>query len=100
MKRIKAVIARSSLDDFHHCLRQLGIFGFELSEERASSRDSHQGTHENTAQTKSRIEVDFAVLDEEAKSTVHAVLESAHPDSVGIFKFEQEPRPATQPRPA
>jgi nitrogen regulatory protein PII len=100
MKRIKAVIARSSLDDFHHCLRQLGIFGFDLSEKRARSRDSHQGAHENSARTKSRIEVDFAVLDEEAKPTVHAVLESAHPDSVGIFKFEQEPRRATQPRSA
>jgi hypothetical protein len=97
MKRIKAVIARSSLDDFHHCARQLGIFGFDLSEERAGSP---QGTHENSARTKSRIEVDFAVLDEEAKPTVHAVLESAHPDSVGIFKFEQKTRPATQPRPA
>ena len=100
MKRIKAVISRSSLDDFHQCVRQLGIFGFDLSEERAGRRDRHQGTAGNSAQMKSRVEVDFAVPDEEAKPIVHAVLESAHPDSVGIFKFDQEAMPGTRPRPA
>ena len=100
MKRIKAVIARSSLDDFYQCVRQLGIFGFDLSEERAGRRHQHQATAATSAQMKSKMEVDFAVSDEEATPVVHAVLESAHPESVGIFKFEQEPPPAVRPRSA
>jgi hypothetical protein len=33
---------RSALDDFNRCAKQLGIFGFDLSEERTELRD-HQG---------------------------------------------------------
>ena len=100
MKRIKAVISCSSLDDFHQCVRQLGIFGFDLSHERGRRGNRNQGPATNFTSAKSRFEVDFAVLDEEAKPTVHAVLESAHPDSVRIFKLEQETQPARQRRPA
>jgi hypothetical protein len=38
------------------------------------------------------LKVDFAVFDEQTKSVVHAVLESVHPDSIGIFKFDQDTR--------
>jgi hypothetical protein len=92
MKRIEAVIMRSALDDFHRCARQLGIFGFDLSEEQTRLRD-----HERLAtagkcpsDTTPRLKVDFAVLDEETKPTIHAVLESVHPDSIAIFKFDQD----------
>ena len=91
MKRIEAVIMRSALDDFHRCARQLGIFGFDLSEEHTKLRD-HQRfamASECTPDTTSRLKVDFAVLDEETKPTIHAVLESVHPDSIAIFKFDQ-----------
>jgi hypothetical protein len=37
--------------------------------------------------------VDFAVLDEDIKPTVHAVLISVHPESIAIFKFEQDTQP-------
>ena len=93
-------MSRSSLDDFHQCVRQLGIFGFDLSEERAGNREPRHGSDANSTPAKSRLEVDFAVLDEEAKPTVHAVLESAHPDSVGIFNFEQETPRGARPRSA
>ncbi len=40
--------------------------------------------------------MDFAVLDEETKPTIHAVLESVHPDSISIFqRFDQDTRPAS-----
>ena len=97
MKRIEAVIMRSALDDFHRCARQLGIFGFDLSEEQTRLRD-HQRlaiAPNCTSEATSRLKVDFAVLDEEAKPSIHAVIELVHPDSIAIFKFEQDAQPAT-----
>jgi hypothetical protein len=96
MKRIEAVIMRSALDDFHRCARQLGIFGFDLSEEQSKLRGPHR-----TSDTTSRLRVDFAVPDEETKPSIHAVLESVHPDSIAIFKFDQDSPPQTsRPRAA
>jgi nitrogen regulatory protein PII len=97
MKRIEAVIMRSALDDFHRCAKQLGIFGFDLSEEQTKLRD-HQRlaiAPNCTSEAKSRLKVDFAVLDEEAKPSIHAVIELVHPNSIAIFKFEQDAQPAT-----
>jgi hypothetical protein len=34
--------------------------------------------------------VDFAVLDEQTQPTIHAVLESVHPDSIGVFRFDED----------
>jgi nitrogen regulatory protein PII len=97
MKRIEAVVKRSSLDDFHRCAKQLGIFGFDLSEERIRRR-GHQPLAiggECVPDATLRVKVDFAVLDEETKPTVHAVLESVHPESISIFKFDQDTQPPT-----
>jgi nitrogen regulatory protein PII len=96
MKRIEAVVKRSALDDFHRCAQQLGIFGFDLSEER--KLPNHQPPNisgEGNSQAASKLKVDFAVLDEETKPTVHAVLESVHPESIAIFKFDQDTQPRT-----
>jgi hypothetical protein len=93
MKRIEAVIMRSALDDFHRCARQLGIFGFDLSEEQTILGDS-----DCTSDSTRRLRVDFAVLDEETKPSIHAVLESVHPDSIAIFKFDQYTRQKQQHR--
>jgi len=101
MKRIEAIILRSALDDFNRCARQLGIFGFDLSEEDTRLHDNHQRlsvSGESTLDTMSRLKVDFAVLDEETKPTIHAVLESVHPDSIAIFKFDQDARPVMATR--
>jgi nitrogen regulatory protein PII len=100
MKRIEAVVKRSALDDFHRCAKQLGIFGFDLSENPTKRRD-HQRlaeTGEYAPDATAKVKVDFAVLDEETKHTVHAVLESVHPDSIAIFKFDQDTQPPTLTR--
>ncbi len=95
MKRIEAVVSRSALDDFHGCARELGIFGFDLSEDHPKLRDHQRSATsvgcapDNTAMVK----VNFAVLDEEINPTIHAVLESVHPSSIAIFKFDQDTRP-------
>ena len=98
MKRIEAVVKRSALDDFHRCAKQLGIFGFDLSEDSSKRRDHQRlaAPGEYAPDATSRVKVDFAVLDEETKPTVHAVLESVHPESIAIFKFDQD----TQPQPS
>jgi hypothetical protein len=93
MKRIEAVIMRSALDDFHRCAKQLGIFGFDLSEEQTILRDS-----DCTSDSTRRLRVDFALPDEEIKPSIHAVLESVHPDSIAIFTFDQHARPLTPTR--
>ena len=91
MKIIEVIITRSALDDFSRCARQLGILAFDLIEERERVWDSCQPSLDRTPtpDTPVRLKIDFAVPDKETKSIVHAVLESAHPDSIGIFKFEQ-----------
>jgi nitrogen regulatory protein PII len=99
MKRIEAVVKRSALDDFHRCAKQLGIFGFDLSEER--KLPNHQPptiSGEGNPHTAPKFKVDFAVLDEEVKPTIHAVLESVHPNSIAVFKFDQDTRPPTSMR--
>jgi len=90
MKRIEAVIVRSALDDFHRCAKRLGIFGFDLSEEQTILRNAGC-----TPDSTRRLRVDFAVIDEEAKPSIHAVLESVHPDNIAIFKFDEDTRPET-----
>ena len=92
MKRIEAVIARAALDDFHRCARELGIFGFDLSVPKARfcERQRSFNGRESKPVTASRIKVDFAVLDEQTKPTIHAVLESVHPESIGVFKLDED----------
>jgi hypothetical protein len=99
MKRIEAVISRSALDDFQRCAKELGIFGFDLSEEQSR----HCGHHRREVQFKpvsaSKLKVDFAILDEQISPTIHAVLESVHPESIAIFKLDRVPPPPTAPQP-
>jgi len=86
MKRIEAVVRRSELRRFFQCAEKLGIFGFDLSENRNLSKTVRSGENGN----QSRLTVDFAVSDADTKDTIHAVLEQAHPDSIAIFKLGPE----------
>jgi hypothetical protein len=102
MKRIEAVIPRSALDDFQRCAKELGIFGFDLSEEQSR----YCGHHRREVRTlvkpasASKLKVDFAILDEQINPTIHAVLASVHPESIAIFKLDRvPPPPTTAPRP-
>jgi hypothetical protein len=94
MKRIEAVVKRANLNHFYHCAETLGIFGFDLCEYRESGtgssgdRDRIRSQASALTSGKSRLQVDFAVLDIDAKDTVHAVLEQAHPDSIAIFTLD------------
>jgi|ERR1700722_8760174 hypothetical protein len=84
MKRIETILRRGELGQFSQCVEALGILGFDLAEDRNAT-----------------FKVDFAVLDKEAKDTIHAVLEKVHPDSIAIFKLENEsPLDAVRPNQA
>ena len=94
-------MARSALGDFHRCAKNLGIFGFDLSVPKDKLCD-HQRlpiTGEFRPVTASRIKVDFAVFDEQTNPTVHAVLEKVRPESIGIFKFDEDSGAVARSRP-
>ena len=97
MKRIEAVIRRSALDDFQRCAKELGIFGFDLSEEetRFCKHQRHQVRAEVTPVSPTKLKVDFAILDDQINPTIHAVLESVHPESIAIFTLDRVPPPST-----
>jgi nitrogen regulatory protein PII len=101
MKRIEAIIARSALDDFHRCAKSLGIFGFDLSAPKTRLCDNQRLSirRELRSVAGSKIKVEFAVLDEQTKPTIHAVLETVHPESIGIFKFDEDASAVVRPRP-
>jgi hypothetical protein len=91
MKRIEAVIPRSALDDFQRCAKELGIFGFDLSEERSRhcAHQRRQVLAQIAPTNASKLKVDFAILDEQINPTIHAVLESVHPETIAIFKLDK-----------
>lgn len=97
MKRIEAVIPRSALDDFQRCAKHLGIFGFDLSEQhtRFCNHQRREFRVQATPVSASKLKVDFAILDDEIKPTIHAVLESVHPESIAIFHLDRVPPPIT-----
>jgi len=101
MKRIEAIIARSALDEFRRCARDLGIFGFDLSVPKTTVCDRQRFSVNGGSRpvTGSKIKVDFAVLDEQTKASVHAILENVHPESVGIFKLDEDAASALTVRP-
>ena len=101
MKRIEAVVRRAELSSFYQCAEKLGIFGFDLSENRtlmpAGSRNRLHPNSTTNTELPSRLKVDFAVLDREATDTVHAVLAQVHPDSIAIFELKDSPPAADAP---
>ena len=86
MKKIEVVVRRAELKKFFQCAERLGIFGFDLSENRNSSKSVLNS--ENIDRLS--LTVDFAVSDADTMNTVHAVLERAHPDSIAIFQLVAE----------
>jgi nitrogen regulatory protein PII len=93
MKKIETVLRRFELKSFSRCAKQLGVLGFDLSENNDSPR---KGGHHDLVQaiiddeSFIKVKVTFAVLDREAKDTVYAILKRVHPDSIAIFQMEKE----------
>jgi hypothetical protein len=86
MKKIEVVVRRTELRQFFLCAERLGIFGFDLSENRNSSK----AVLDREDVERLSVTVDFAVSDADTMNTIHAVLERAHPDSIAIFQLVTE----------
>jgi nitrogen regulatory protein P-II 1 len=98
MKRIEAVITPSTLDIFRAAAPQLGISEFELVEVyRVGSNTTYGGKgicqgSEYRADLSPRLRVEFVMFDDDVQVTLHRLLELVHPESISVFRLDQEVR--------
>jgi nitrogen regulatory protein P-II 1 len=98
MKRIEAVIAPWTLDTFKEAAPQLGISEFELVEVYRSGCESIEGGKriyrglEFKANLSPRLRVEFVMFDDDVQATLHRLLELVHPESISVFRLDQEVR--------
>jgi nitrogen regulatory protein P-II 1 len=98
MKRIEAVIAPWTLDAFKEAAPQLGISEFDLVEvfrSDCANIERHQRLYrgrEFTVDLSPRLRLEFLLFDKDVEATVHRLLELVHPESIAIFKLDQEVR--------
>ena len=98
MKRIEAVIAAWALDTFKEAAPQLGISEFELVEVYRSGCESIEGGKriyrdlEFKADLSPRLRVEFVMFDDDVQATLHRLLELVHPESISVFRLDQEVR--------
>jgi nitrogen regulatory protein P-II 1 len=98
MKRIEAVITPRTLDTFKAAARRLGISEFELvevyrlgSNATEGGKGIYQGCEYRT-DLSPRLRVEFVMFDDEVQATVHRLLEFVHPESISVFRLDQEVR--------
>jgi nitrogen regulatory protein PII len=98
MKRIEAVITPWTLDTFKAAAPRLGISEFELvevyrlgSETTVGAKGLYQGC-ESRADLSPRLRVEFVMFDDDVQATVHRLLELIHPESISVFRLDQEIR--------
>ena len=98
MKKIEAVIAPWALDTFKEMAPQLGISDFELVQvyragcETAERRKRLNRGHEFTSDFSARLRVEFIMFDGDVQAAVHQLLELVHPESISVFRVDQEVR--------
>ena len=98
MKRIEAVITPWTLDTFREAAPRLGISEFELVEVYRSGCESIERSKrlyrgiEFKADFSPRLRVEFVMFDDDVQATLHRLLELVHPESISIFRLDQEVR--------
>jgi nitrogen regulatory protein PII len=98
MKRIEMVIAPWTLDTFKETAPQLGISEFALVEvyrlgcETTDGRKRIYRGCEFKADFSPRLRIEFAMFDDDVQATVHQLLELVHPESISVFRLDQEVR--------
>jgi nitrogen regulatory protein PII len=98
MKKIEAVIAPWALDTFKEVAPELGISEFELVEvyrsvcESVDPRKRLYRGHEFTADPSPRLRVEFIMFDDDVQAVVHQLLEVVHPESISVFRVDQQIR--------
>jgi nitrogen regulatory protein P-II 1 len=98
MKRIEAVITPLALDTFKAAARRIGISEFELvevyrlgCETIEGGKGLYQGS-DYRADLSPRLRVEFVMFDDDVQATLHQLLTLVHPESISVFRLDQEVR--------
>ena len=95
MKRMEVVMKSSALDTFKDSAARLGISKYDVSDVRLSpslavkERQRLYRGHEYTLDLLSRVKVEFAVLDEDAKQVAQNILTLVAPDTIAISALDE-----------
>jgi nitrogen regulatory protein PII len=100
MKRIEAIISRSSLDSFKEAAPRLGISEFELVEvyrlgPGCETVEGGKGLYRGIdyrAELLPRLRVEFVTFDDDVQKTLHDLLQVIDPESISVFRLDQEVR--------
>jgi nitrogen regulatory protein PII len=103
MKRIEVVIAPWTLGAFEEAAPRLGISEFDIAEVYCSGCATIEG-HERlyrgrefTADFLPRLRLEFVLFDDEVQIALHQLLELVHPESISVFRLDQEVRTISPP---
>jgi nitrogen regulatory protein PII len=98
MKRIEAVITPRTLSTFKAAVPRLRISEFELvevyglgCETISGGKGIYQGS-EYRADLSPSLRVEFVMFDDDVQATLHRLLELVHPESISVFRLDQEAR--------
>ena len=95
MKRVEVVMKSSALDAFRDSATRLGISEYDVSDVRLSPSFAVKERHrlyrgqEYTLDLLSRVKVEFAVFDEDARQVAQNVLTLVAPDSIAISALDE-----------
>lgn len=95
MKRLEVVMKSSALDTFKDSAAGLGIFEYDVSEVRVApsvllkERQRLYRGQEYTFDLLSRVKVEFAVFDEDAKQVAQNILTLTAPDTIAILALDE-----------
>ena len=95
MKRLEVVMKSSALDAFKDSAARLGISEYDVSDVRLSpsfavrERQRLYRGQEYTLDLLSRVKVEFAVLDEDAKQVAQNILTLTAPDTIAILALDE-----------
>jgi nitrogen regulatory protein PII len=95
MKRVEVVMKPSALDAFKNSAASLGISEYDVSDVRVSpslalkERQRLYRGQEYSLDLLSRVKVEFAVFDDDARRVAQNILTLAAPDSIAIFALDE-----------
>jgi nitrogen regulatory protein P-II 1 len=95
MKRVEAVIAPWSLDEFKEAAPRLGISEFTIVEVHrscgktmGSEKRLYRG-NEYTVDFLPRLKLEFVLFDEDVQTALHELGELIHPEAIVVFQLDQ-----------
>jgi nitrogen regulatory protein PII len=95
MKRVEAVIAPWSLDEFKEAAPKLGISEFTIVEVHRSCGKTMRSQkrlyrgNEYTVDLLPRLKLEFVLFDEDVQTALHELVELIHPETIAVFRLDQ-----------